>query len=99
MRHRFGHCRLASDDLGQDGVHVGRGEGAQRLRPHVAALAERQPEPAEFHQRVRAGLGYVPQGREIFGRLSVIENLQMGLASQPAGTPLSVPPPCCTGST
>lgn len=40
------------------------------------------------HQRVRAGLGYVPQGREIFGRLSVMENLQMGLSSQPAGTPL-----------
>jgi len=40
------------------------------------------------HQRVRAGLGYVPQGREIFGRLSVSENLQMGLSSQPAGTPL-----------
>jgi len=40
------------------------------------------------HQRVRAGLGYVPQGREIFGRLSVVENLQMGLAGQPAGTPL-----------
>lgn len=40
------------------------------------------------HQRVRAGLGYVPQGREIFGRLTVVENLQMGLASQPAGTPL-----------
>ena len=42
------------------------------------------------HQRVRAGLGYVPQGREIFGRLSVIENLQMGLASRPASTPLPV---------
>lgn len=41
------------------------------------------------HQRVRAGLGYVPQGREIFGRLSVIENLQMGLSSQPASTPMS----------
>lgn len=40
------------------------------------------------HQRVRAGLGYVPQGREIFGRLTVMENLQMGLASQPSGTPL-----------
>ena len=40
------------------------------------------------HQRVRAGLGYVPQGREIFGRLTVMENLQMGLASRPAGTPL-----------
>lgn len=40
------------------------------------------------HQRVRAGLGYVPQGREIFGRLTVRENLLMGLASRPAGTPL-----------
>lgn len=42
------------------------------------------------HQRVRAGLGYVPQGREIFGRLSVHENLQMGLSSLPSGTPLPV---------
>ncbi|HEU6456305.1 MAG TPA: ATP-binding cassette domain-containing protein, partial [Roseateles sp.] len=40
------------------------------------------------HQRVRAGLGYVPQGREIFGRLTVMENLQMGLAGKPASTPL-----------
>ena len=38
--------------------------------------------------RVRAGVGYVPQGREIFGRLTVQENLAMGLASKPAGTPL-----------
>jgi urea transport system ATP-binding protein len=37
-------------------------------------------------QRVRAGVGYVPQGREIFGRLTVDENLRMGLASRPAGT-------------
>jgi urea transport system ATP-binding protein len=35
---------------------------------------------------VRAGIGYVPQGREIFGRLTVEENLRMGLASRPAGT-------------
>ncbi len=40
------------------------------------------------HARVRAGLAYVPQGREIFGRLTVRENLLMGLASRPAGTPL-----------
>jgi urea transport system ATP-binding protein len=33
--------------------------------------------------RARAGMGYVPQGREIFGRLSVEENLRMGLATQP----------------
>jgi urea transport system ATP-binding protein len=39
-------------------------------------------------ERVRAGLGYVPQGREIFGRLTVEENLRMGLATQPGGTPI-----------
>ena len=38
------------------------------------------------YQRVRAGIGYVPQGREIFPRLTVEENLQMGLASLPRGT-------------
>ena len=53
------------------------------------SLAGENINKLKTHQRVRAGLGYVPQGREIFGRLSVIENLQMGLASQPAGTPLS----------
>ena len=30
------------------------------------------------HQRARLGLGFVPQGREIFGGLSVMENLRMG---------------------
>ena len=33
------------------------------------------------HARVRAGIGYVPQGREIFPRLTVEENLLMGMAS------------------
>src|SRR5438067_1845090 len=37
------------------------------------------------YQRARAGIGFVPQGREIFARLTVEENLRMGLASQPAG--------------
>lgn len=32
------------------------------------------------HQRVRAGMAYVPQGREIFPRLTVEENLLMGLS-------------------
>ncbi|MNN36615.1 High-affinity branched-chain amino acid transport ATP-binding protein LivF [compost metagenome] len=32
------------------------------------------------HQRVQAGIAYVPQGREIFPRLSVEENLLMGLS-------------------
>jgi urea transport system ATP-binding protein len=38
------------------------------------------------YDRARAGLGFVPQGREIFGRLTVEENLRMGLAYRPAGT-------------
>ncbi len=38
------------------------------------------------YERVRAGIGYVPQGREIFGRLTVDENLRMGLATRPRGT-------------
>ncbi len=32
------------------------------------------------HQRVRSGMAYVPQGREIFPRLTVEENLLMGLS-------------------
>ena len=32
------------------------------------------------HQRVSAGIGYVPQGRMIFPKLTVSENLQIGLA-------------------
>jgi len=43
---------------------------------------------AASHQRVQAGIGYVPQGREIFPRLTVLENLQMGLATRPGGTPI-----------
>jgi len=43
---------------------------------------------APSHQRVKAGIGYVPQGREIFPRLTVLENLQMGLATRPGGTPI-----------
>ncbi len=38
------------------------------------------------HVRVRQGIGYVPQGREIFSLLTVEENLLMGLATQPRGS-------------
>jgi urea transport system ATP-binding protein len=43
---------------------------------------------APSYDRVRAGIGYVPQGREIFGRLTVQDNLLMGLASKPGSTPI-----------
>ena len=40
------------------------------------------------YQRARAGMGYVPQGREIFSRLTVEDNLRMGLAYKSASTPI-----------
>ena len=42
------------------------------------------------YERARSGIGYVPQGREIFGRLTVEENLRMGLAYKSGAAP--VPP-------
>jgi len=38
------------------------------------------------YARASLGLGYVPQGRDIFPRLTVAENLEMGLATQKRGT-------------
>jgi urea transport system ATP-binding protein len=40
---------------------------------------------AKPYERAQAGIGYVPQGREIFPRLTVEENLRMGLATLPRG--------------
>jgi urea transport system ATP-binding protein len=40
------------------------------------------------YERVRQGVGYVPQGREIFGRLTVEENLLMGLAYKSGRAPI-----------
>jgi urea transport system ATP-binding protein len=47
-----------------------QGEGIDRLAPH---------------QRARAGIGYVPQGREIIPQLTVEENLLLGLEARPGG--------------
>ena len=59
------------------------------------------------HERARAGIGNVPQGREIFPRLSVEENLRTGFAAAPRDQ-RSVPEevfelfrssrPCCAGA-
>ena len=37
------------------------------------------------YERVAAGLAYVPQGREIFPRLTVEENLMLGMEALPGG--------------
>ncbi len=62
--------------------------GLVPIRTGSIALDGKALEKATPYERARAGLGYVPQGREIFARLTVEENLLMGLAGKPAGTPL-----------
>ncbi|MBK1615295.1 urea ABC transporter ATP-binding subunit UrtE [Rubrivivax gelatinosus] len=60
--------------------------GVIGLKTGTVALDGADITQATPYERVRRGVGYVPQGREIFGRLTVEENLRMGLAIQPAGT-------------
>ena len=62
--------------------------GLVPIKSGSITLAGQRIDGAAPFDRVRAGVGYVPQGREIFGRLTVQENLAMGLASKPAGAPL-----------
>ena len=50
--------------------------------------AELSKSPAE--QRARIGIGYVPQGREIFPQLTVEENLRIGLGMRKNG-PRTIP--------
>ena len=40
------------------------------------------------YDRARAGIGFGPQGRKIFARLTVEENLRMGLAYKRGSTPI-----------
>ena len=56
------------------------------IRWQGAVINNRKP-----HQRVQAGIAYVPQGREIFPRLTVEENLLMGLARFHGAAAKSVP--------
>jgi len=60
--------------------------GLVPLRSGGIRLEGRDLTRAKPYERAAAGIGYVPQGREIFARLTVEENLRMGLATQPGGT-------------
>jgi urea transport system ATP-binding protein len=57
------------------------------LTPHAGSIAfdGREITRARPEQRVRRGIGYVPQGREIFPQLTVRENLCLGLVAQKKG--------------
>ncbi|OOV31142.1 ATP-binding cassette domain-containing protein, partial [Candidatus Synechococcus spongiarum] len=54
----------------------------QRGRIHLAGRDLLALPP---HQRARAGIGYVPQGRDIIPQLTVRDNLRLGLEARPGG--------------
>ena len=85
--------------LGKITVLLGRnGVGKTTLLKSLMGLVPIKTGTVEFdgraiqnatpYQRARAGIGFVPQGREIFARLTVEENLAMGLASKSGSTPI-----------
>ena len=62
--------------------------GVVPIKSGSVVLGSQDLTRATPYERARAGVGYVPQGREIFARLTVEENLQMGLATQSGSTPI-----------
>ena len=88
-----------SAQLGKVTVILGRnGVGKTTLLKSLMGLVPIKTGGIEFngkpvhqatpYERARAGMGFVPQGREIFARLTVEENLRMGLAYLSANTPI-----------
>ncbi|HTN27561.1 MAG TPA: ABC transporter ATP-binding protein [Burkholderiales bacterium] len=65
-RNGVGKSTLLETIMGHTTLHAGE-----------IALAGRRVEAAPAHSRALAGLGYVPQEREIFPSLSVRENLEL----------------------
>lgn len=59
--------------------------GLVPLRSGTLTFAGRDIAALPPYARARLGIGYVPQGREIFPRLTVEENLLMGLATRARG--------------
>ena len=100
----FGGSHILRDvslhaELGKISVILGRnGVGKTTLLKSIMGLVPIKSGAIELdgkaiaqatpYERARAGIGFVPQGREIFGRLTVEENLRMGLAYKSAGTPI-----------
>ena len=72
----LGHNGMGKTTLLQDLDGLAAGHGGQH------PLRRRRDHPrADRIARARLGMGYVPQGREIFPGLSVRDNLRMGAAS------------------
>ena len=96
----YGGSHILQATLGQVTVILGRnGVGKTTLLKSLMGLVpiktgsivfDGQPiQKSTPYERARAGIGFVPQGREIFSRLTVEDNLRMGQAYKSASTPIS----------
>jgi urea transport system ATP-binding protein len=65
--------------------------GLLPARAGTVSLGGENLTQAPPEQRSRAGIAYVPQGREIFPKLTVEENLRMGLEARPGPRPKKLP--------
>ena len=63
--------------------------GARALRAHshrgAITLGQRDVTKIPANKRARAGISLVPQGRQIFPKLTVLENLKVGLQARTDG--------------
>jgi urea transport system ATP-binding protein len=59
--------------------------GLVAVRSGNIKFGDRELVGAEASERARVGIGYVPQGREIFAQLTVEENLQVGVYARTDG--------------
>jgi len=71
-RNGVGKSTLLATIMGHTTLHSGR-----------IAIGARRIEAAAVHERALAGLGFVPQEREIFPSLTVRENLELGARPGP----------------
>jgi len=55
--------------------------GVQRLTSGRILFDGKDVAALKAHERARAGIGFVPQGRHIFPHLTVMENLETGLSA------------------
>jgi urea transport system ATP-binding protein len=63
------------------GLHKAERGRVRLRRPDCSAQDHEDVTALGAHQRARLGIGYVPQGRQIFPHLTVAENLEVGLAA------------------
>lgn len=60
--------------------------GLVAVRSGSITFGKRELVGVEASERARVGIGYVPQGREIFAQLTVEENLRVGVFARTDGT-------------